>query len=242
MMMAHLTRPLWGLTALAALALVACGEDAALPSAPDADGGLVDTSQPAEVITGAPDGGAGVAEDGVEDGAEEVAIVVVELPDHLQGGFVDLTEGLEDWPPFEVFAGVPSERLWPDVTHGLFVDLDGDEAPEVILSGVAHEALVRRQIYRYEEGALVPYESDPLNLGAVVAADDLDGDGHTDLLVVRITSGEHTAEFVKGQGIVPSKTNGKPAVWVMSLLRARDHLTGASLSHLMDQLIDGYGK
>lgn len=62
-----------------------------------------------------------------------------------------------------------------------------------------------------------------------------------DLLVVRITSGEHTAEFVKGQGIVPSKTNGKPAVWVMSLLRARDHLTGASLSHLMDQLIDGYG-
>ena len=59
--------------------------------------------------------------------------------------------------------------------------------------------------------------------------------------MVRITSGEHTTEFVQGQGIVPSKTNGKPAVWVMSLLRARDHLTGASLSHLMDQLIDGYG-
>ena len=73
----------------------------------------------------------------------------------------------------------------PDLTFGVFADLNGGSTLEVILSGVGKEEL-SRQIYRYDaaERRLIPWSVDPLPEGNVTLVEDLDQDGHVDALLV----------------------------------------------------------
>ncbi|MGB0591648.1 MAG: CRTAC1 family protein, partial [Myxococcota bacterium] len=117
-------------------------------------------------------------------GPRTPAPVEARLPEDLAGGFVDLTASVRPWPPFPVDPGeVMSERL-PDVTFGVFADLNGGKSLEVILSG-SLEAEVSRQTYTYDSdaGALIPWEADALPPGVVMGALDLDGDGHVDAIM-----------------------------------------------------------
>ncbi len=60
-------------------------------------------------------GGAGVVTDGGEDSEGDVE-VPLEIPADLAGGFVDLTEGLDIWPPFAIHPGDVVFQREPDVT------------------------------------------------------------------------------------------------------------------------------
>jgi predicted small lipoprotein YifL len=223
------------LSLLLVIALSGCGDTGPAVPPPDADVATVtDTPVTAETTEPEPDT---ASPDAAEDTVEEEEVVVIELPDHLGGGFVDLTEGLEGWPPFDVFAGVPEERLWPDVTHGLFVDIDGDGAMEVLLSGVAHESLVRRQLYRYVDGALTIHDDDPIDLGSVVMADDLDGDGHTDLLLVRIS--DYTIRWGDAAGQFAAQTTLDPTALLGEVERTAFHLLDLDDDGWLDLMVRG---
>jgi len=56
-----------------------------------------------------------------------------------------------------------------------------------------------------------------------------------DLMVVRVTGGAKTMS-----GGLPA-SNGLPAIWVQSLLHAREHLTGASLAYALERILTDYG-
>ncbi|MGB0591647.1 MAG: CRTAC1 family protein [Myxococcota bacterium] len=110
------------------------------------------------------------------------------VPDSLGGGFIELTQGIEGWPPFEVDPGVAEERLQPEVTYGIFADLDGDGAVEVVVSGAADGETIRRAVYRYDADteALVEIPNPVLSPGGSPIWEDLDGDGYRDLILARI--------------------------------------------------------
>jgi hypothetical protein len=143
------------------------------------DGGptvAVDTASPSEVEA------SDAAEDGMgADSAEVLAPLV--FPAGVSGGFVDLTAALVV-PPFEVDLGDVDAQRDPEVTFGVFADLNGGKSLEVIVSGAVRE-VGGHQIYSYDSasGTLVPWETDPLPPGAVSIAEDLDGDGHVDLVM-----------------------------------------------------------
>ena len=166
----------WYSMALAASLLVSCSV------APEDPGevsttAVEDTSvQDTEVPV--PDG-ADLQPSEVEDG-----LPPLRLPETLSGGFVDLSEGLESWPPFEVNPGEASSERLPDVSFGIFADLNGGTSLEVILSGDVGADLPR-QTYGYdkESGGLVPWDEDSLPPGVVSAVLDLDGDGMVDALM-----------------------------------------------------------
>jgi len=56
-----------------------------------------------------------------------------------------------------------------------------------------------------------------------------------DLMVVRVTGGAKTVSA----GLPAS--NGLPAIWVQSLLHAREHLSGASLAYALERILTDYG-
>ena len=107
-------------------------------------------------------------------------------PPELGGTFVELSAGLT--LPFEVDLGDVEAQREPEVTFGVFADLNGGKSMELIISGAVRES-GGAQVYSYESetGELVPWELSPLPEGAISAAEDLDDDGVSDLIV---TSGE----------------------------------------------------
>lgn len=123
------------------------------------------------------------------------------VPDTLQGGFVELTGALEPWPHVPLEVGVAEEALQPEVTYGIFADVDGDGAQEIVFSAAADGETNRRVVYGYDpESESLVLESDPAVTGRGGAAlfEDLDGDGHRDLLLVRI--GDLQVRWGDGQG------------------------------------------
>lgn len=116
----------------------------------------------------------------------EVPLVAPELGQ----GFVDLTTALYATWPRDTYGGVYPLPRQPDLSHGLFADLDHDGRPEVVLVGTGANANALRtiEVLRYDplDDTLRPDAAltrrlaaqDPLLLGLV----DLDGDGHLDVL------------------------------------------------------------
>ena len=124
------------------------------------------------------------AEEAQASGPPPVQIPAGTIPADLGGAFIDLSEGLEAWPPFEVHPGDPSLERLPDVSFGVFADLNGGKSLEVVLSGAVGEGLPR-QTYAFdaEAKALVPWEEDGLPPGLLIGAMDLDGDGFVDAIM-----------------------------------------------------------
>jgi len=118
----------------------------------------------------------------IEVEAPEVLEPLV-FPEGLTGGFVDVTATLAS-PPFVIDPGDAEVEREPEVTFGVFADLNGGKSLEVIVSGAVSEE-AGHQIYSYdrETGVLSPWETDPLPHGAVSIAEDLDGDGYVDLVM-----------------------------------------------------------
>jgi len=195
----------WGRVRAASLALalaLGCGAPSVPAGDLDAPGGGLDSA-------GDVDRPAGEVSDGALPDASEPPPVA--LPESLSGGFVDLTEGLETWPPFAVNPGDAEQGRTPDATYGVFADLNGGSSLEVILSGMAESEEPLRQIYGYDAdtGTLIPWSDDPLTLGGVPLAVDLDGDGFVDVLDVQFDSvgirwGDHLGVFGEETVLEPS--------------------------------------
>ena len=175
---------------LGAFLCVTCGEGAnsglSAPDSAEAEGGEGDSFESASALPGPP----------------EVQVPVGTIPEGLSGAFVDLTEPLVDWPPFEIHPGDVSSARLPDVSFGVFADLNGGKSLEVVLSGAVGEGLPR-QTYAYDSDAkaLVPWGEDGLPPGLVSAVMDFDGDGFVDALMaeeggqVRIRWGDAIGSF-----------------------------------------------
>jgi len=137
------------------------------------------------------------------------------VPESLGGGFIELTQGLEQWPPFEIDPGVAEASIQPEVTYGIFADIDGDGALEVVISGAADGETIRRAVYRYdpEAEALVVTPNPVLLRGGLPLWEDLDGDGHRDLILARIGDykirwGHATQVFAGTTQIAPDEILG----------------------------------
>ena len=161
-----MSRALWGVIALMT-GLMACSD---VPDGASSASGSMATDASVETVADVP--------------AAPLAPLV--YPEELRGTFVDLSEGIS--LPFEVDLGDVDAQREPEVTFGVFADLNGGKSMELILSGAVRE-VGGAQVYSYESetGTLVPWEVNPLPDGAVSAALDLDRDGATDLIV---TTGE----------------------------------------------------
>ncbi|MDP6943529.1 MAG: FG-GAP-like repeat-containing protein [Myxococcota bacterium] len=167
-MVAHVSRRRV-LVSVLTLVLAACGA-----TAPDAED-IVDVSvarsdAPPEVESSVEDAGA-----------------PLEVPATLGGGFVDLTEDVASWPHITIHPGDAATGRLPDPTYGVFADLDGAPPLEIIISGAANQNDAHRQTYDYDPDThtLSPRVPALPITGAVAVAEDLDGDGHTDLVSPR---------------------------------------------------------
>jgi hypothetical protein len=166
-----------------------------------------------------------------------VDTAVSPAPPDLGPGFLNLTARL---PPTPRVVEDGSTRGRPDLTHGLFADVDGDGAVEVLLTGLRERIDVEPTVivYRFEPGTETLVEDPALsarfvgqdpNLAGLV---DLDGDGRLDL----ISSSEEQLP-----------TWGIPDGFSTPLLGMRDYEPGfviaavADIDHdgLLDLLFDG---
>jgi hypothetical protein len=91
--------------------------------------------------------------------------------------------------------------------------------------------------YHTGEELLKHFMKDVVPAHAAIASTFSIGTTHEgrDLRVIRITGGAQAAN-----GGVPLP-NGLPAVWVQSLMHAREHLAGASLAYAVDEILTQYG-
>jgi hypothetical protein len=190
-----------------------CGD----PSPEDA---MLDASAPPEalgdVVDDLADGASSPSTDAWFDvGDLSVPSPPLTLPEALGGGFVELTQGLDPWPPFEIEAGDAEVSLQPEVTYGIFADLDGDGAVEVVISGAADGQTIRRAVYRYDAASesLVGIPNPVLSPGGVPVWEDLDGDGYRDLVLARVGQfairwGHATEGFAGTTILAPDKALG----------------------------------
>jgi hypothetical protein len=149
----------------------------------------VDTAPPDTVDTVPPEDTVDTVPPDTDTPAADTVDPPETIPD-LGRGFVDLTTALFASFPRDVANRVAPADDEPDQTHGLFVDLDGDGATEVVLLGTAPAPNVPRAawVLRFDPAteSLVPdvaltarlATQDPLILGIL----DLDGDGFVDVL------------------------------------------------------------
>ena len=212
------------LTVLFSALILGCGAEPA-PESGDAQGvPLVDIAADA------------ASQDTSSDTAEPP---VMRLPEDLTGGFIDLTEGVTPWPPFAVHAGDTATERLPDVTFGVFADLNGGKSLEVILSGSVDSSLPR-QIYAFDRdaSALVAWDEDPLPQGIISGVLDLDGDGHQDAVmaedggVIRVRWGDALGTF---EDVTDLETS--PATF--SDERASFHLTDIDQDGWLDLMMNG---
>ena len=243
--MAHSGRTMarWWVGALAA-AFLGCGE--ALPLAPEIASDARDDA--IVVLDGDGDVEAAAGEQTPSGASEEVWVSLPDIvrpeppptvPEHLQGRFVDLVEPISPWPPFEIFAGDTEAKKLPDVTYGIFVDLEGDGTTEVVLSGVGDGESTQRAIYRYEDTTqgLVAID-DPLpSLGGVVLAEDIDGDGFTDLLLVRL--GEYVILWGDAAGTYGAESVLAPSEQLGDVERTAFQLMDLDNDGWMDLMVRG---
>ncbi|MGB0592511.1 MAG: CRTAC1 family protein, partial [Myxococcota bacterium] len=163
---------------------------------------------PGDTLT-APDEGPAATDDG---DPPDTAVIVREplvFPEGLTGGFVDVTATLAS-PPFPIDVGDAAVSREPEVTFGVFADLNGGKSLEVIVSGAVREE-AGHQIYSYDRdsGTLTPWETDPLPPGAVSIAEDLDGDGHVDLVMTHgqgmsVRWGDAQGQFAEATALAES--------------------------------------
>jgi hypothetical protein len=105
-------------------------------------------------------------------------------------GFTDLTTPLFAAWPRTVEPGDRAAQIEPDLTHGMFVDLDGDGAQEVVLLGTVApgHALPDPWVLRFDPATeqLTPDPALTATLAAIdrmlMAIVDLDGDGFVDVI------------------------------------------------------------
>ena len=137
------------------------------------------------------------------------------LPDSLQGSFVELTQGLDPWPHVSLEPGDKETQVQPEVTYGIFADIDSDGAQEIVFSAASDGETNRRVVYGYDpetEGLVA--EVDPLGgRGGAALFEDLDGDGYRDLLLVRIGDlhvrwGEESGGFSSATVLAPQEVLG----------------------------------
>ncbi len=105
-------------------------------------------------------------------------------------GFTNISEPLRRTDAMGVFAGSSQDRAAPQLTSGIFADMDGDGLPELIFGNSDYAtptpAPRETRVFRYMDQALVrapelETQLDPFR-EAPYGALDLDGDGWTDLL------------------------------------------------------------
>ena len=85
-----------------------------------------------------------------------------------------------------------------------------------------------------QDATVAHFKDDILPQHASLASHFSIGTSHEgrELFVVRVTSGEHSMS----RGVaVP---NGRPALWMMALIHAREWLTGATLDWIIEQVLE----
>ena len=129
------------------------------------------------------DGGDDVGDTVTTDAA--AAALEVGPPESFGGSFVDLTAaGYPGGPPLELAFDDPATGRVADVSSGLFADLDGDGSQEVIVTTTRSGNGRANRAYSVTADGLVALPSDSLPDGTVTLAEDLDGDGALDLVVL----------------------------------------------------------
>ena len=105
-----------------------------------------------------------------------------EPPTYLSGGFVDLTPNALD---MALHPGDIATLDFPEISQGVFADIDQDGQLEVILSAEFEIGQNPNQVLSYDVDSqtLVARPDLSLPTGSIVIAEDLDNDGMTDLLV-----------------------------------------------------------
>lgn len=143
---------------------------------------------------GSSEGGEQNGEEGGEQSEEPLLeLPKMPLPESLGEGFIDISgEMLTDGRTLIEKGTVPDVDL-PEVSHGIFADLNQDGVFEVIIDAAAcctegHYPVVYR--YEADQDSLV-YDADlqallpDIKFGPVAAWVDLDGNGHEDILTSR---------------------------------------------------------
>ena len=160
----------------------------------------------------------GCAEEADPEVAHDTGVASASEPEEFAGGFVDLTATLAS-PPFTIDVGDVAAEREPEVTFGVFADLDGGASLEVIVSGAVREE-GGHQIYSYDRatGSLSPWDNDPLPSGAVSIAEDLDGDGHVDLVMTHgqgmsVRWGDAQRQFAEATSLAGGQYAGAPEGW-----------------------------
>ena len=180
------------------LLLVGCGGDGRPPDDPKGDTVVEDTdAAPVVDDTEPPESDAPEESDprvetdaGEEtDPGESDPPVALPSPPAWGGAFVDLTALLPPGEMFDVDPGTLAPHAAPQESWGLVADLDEDGEVEVIAGATPWGTTLGRpsaRVWRWTQGGLVRAPALEAGLepgdGPPVIAQDLDGDGHVDLL------------------------------------------------------------
>lgn len=134
-----------------------------------------------------------------------------ELPPDWGAGFLDLTTDLWASTPRTVGAGDRVAGVEPDLTHGLFVDLDGDDMPEVVVLGTIAPGgtTVTPLVLRYDPGSATLVPDDVLS--DVLATID------PQLLVMRDVDADGLVDVVRGRWRDDLIFGTGPASWYQPL-------------------------
>jgi len=135
----------------------------------------------------------------------------VELPPDWGAGFLDLTTDLWATTTRGVGVGDRVAGIEPDLTHGIFVDLDGDDMPEVVLLGtIAPGGTVPTpMVLRFDPGSATLVHDEVLS--DVLATID------PQLLVMRDVDADGLVDVVRGRWRDDVVFATGPATWYQPL-------------------------